>query len=168
MKPRQKRLFAILATLAGVGVAVAIILIAFEQNLLYYVTPSELHVELLVSENNTQNNATNSTPAKKYHLGGMVKQGSVLRTANSLNVTFVLTDYEKEVPVSYSGILPDLFREGQGIIAIGSLQADGSLKAEKVLAKHDENYMPPKLDKDSMNKKMLEQRSNSSGTDKKP
>jgi cytochrome c-type biogenesis protein CcmE len=135
MKTRQKRLFAVLATLVGVGIATAMILKAFDQNLLYYTTPSELVAEI----------AAPDYVAKKYHLGGMVKTGSVQRTENSLAVQFVLTDYTEEVLVHFSGILPDLFREGQGIIAIGRIQEDGSLLAEKVLAKHDENYRPPNL-----------------------
>ena len=135
MKARHKRLVAILATLIGVSIATAMILKAFDQNLLYYTTPSELQAEF-------------SKPnyiANKYHLGGMVKTDSVKRDENTLLVHFTLTDYTSEVPVDFSGILPDLFKEGQGIIAIGKLQKDGTLLAEKVLAKHDENYMPPNL-----------------------
>ena len=135
MKSRHKRLVAILATLAGVGIATAMILKAFDQNLLYYTTPNELVLEAA---------EPNYVP-KKYHLGGMVKTGSVIRVENELEVKFILTDYKSEVPVQFSGILPDLFREGQGIIAIGTLQGDGTLAADKVLAKHDENYMPPNL-----------------------
>ncbi len=135
MKARQKRLLAVLLTLAGVGIATAIILKAFGANLLYYTTPTEL-----VTETKTADYVP-----KKYHLGGMVKEGAVVRKDNSLDVKFVLTDYTSEIPVEFDGILPDLFREGQGIIAIGVMQADGTLKAEKVLAKHDENYMPPNL-----------------------
>lgn len=135
MKARHKRLIAILLTLSGVSIATVIILKAFDQNLLYYTTPSELMAEVVPA----------NSPPKKYHLGGMVKSGSVVRKNNSLDVSFVLTDYKVEVPVRFSGILPDLFREEQGIIAIGRLQADGSLLADKVLAKHDENYMPPNL-----------------------
>ncbi len=135
MKPRQKRLLAVLLTLTGVAIATAIILKAFDANLLYYTTPTELSAEV---------KATDYVP-KKYHLGGMVKEGAVIRKDNSLDVSFVLTDYTSEIPVEFDGILPDLFREGQGIIAIGVMQADGTLKADKVLAKHDENYMPPNL-----------------------
>ena len=135
MKSRHKRLVAVLATLTGVGIATAMILKAFDQNLLYYTTPNELVLEAA---------EPNYVP-KKYHLGGMVKTGSVIRAENKLEVKFILTDYKAEVPVQFSGILPDLFREGQGIIAIGTLQGDGTLAADKVLAKHDENYMPPNL-----------------------
>lgn len=135
MKARQKRLLAVILSLVGVGIATAIILKAFDANLLYYTTPTELV---------TETKSADYVP-KKYHLGGMVKEGAVVRKDSSLEVSFVLTDYTSEVPVEFSGILPDLFREGQGIIAIGTLQANGTLKAEKVLAKHDENYMPPNL-----------------------
>ena len=135
MKARHKRLLAILLSLAGVGIATAIILKAFDANLLYYTTPTELVLET----------KTGDYVPKKYHLGGMVKEGAVVRKDNSLEVSFVLTDYTSEIPVEFDGILPDLFKEGQGIIAIGTMQSDGSLKAEKVLAKHDENYMPPNL-----------------------
>jgi len=135
MKARHKRLVAILFSLLGVGIATAIILKAFDANLLYYTTPSELIAET---------KAENYLP-KKYHLGGMVKEGAVQRKDSSLDVSFVLTDYTSEVLVEFTGILPDLFREGEGIIAIGVMQTNGVLKAEKVLAKHDENYMPPNL-----------------------
>ena len=148
MKARQKRLLAVLLSLAGVGIATAVILKAFDANLLYYTTPTELV---------TETKAADYVP-KKYHLGGMVKEGAVVRKDNSLNVKFVLTDYTSEVPVEFDGILPDLFREGQGIIAIGVLQADGTLKAEKVLAKHDENYMPPNLPTDMPNNDLAKEK----------
>jgi len=135
MKARQKRLIAVLISLLGVGIATALILKTFDANLLYYTTPSELSIEA---------QAIDYVP-KKYHLGGLVKEGAVERKNNSLDVKFVLTDHSSEIPVEFSGILPDLFREGQGIIAIGIMQTNGVLKAEKVLAKHDENYMPPNL-----------------------
>ena len=143
MKSRHKRLLAILFTLLGVSLATIMILKAFDKNLLYYTTPSELVAERLADK--TAVPSEDVVQVKKYHLGGMVKDGSVIREANSLQVDFILTDYTSEVPVSFSGILPDLFKEGQGIIAIGKMQKDGSLLAEKVLAKHDENYMPPNL-----------------------
>jgi len=135
MKARQKRLIAVMFSLFGLGLATFIILKAFDANLLYYTTPTELVAETKEPD----------YVPKKYHLGGMVKEGAVVRTSNSLDVSFVLTDFAAEVPVRFSGILPDLFREGQGIIAIGTLQSNGVLVAEKVLAKHDENYMPPNL-----------------------
>lgn len=143
MKARHKRLLAILFTLLGVSLATAMILKAFDKNLLYYTTPSELVAELSADKTTAQ--IESDPQVKKYHLGGMVKEKSVIREANSLQVDFVLTDYTSEIPVSFSGILPDLFKEGQGIIAIGKMQENGTLLAEKVLAKHDENYMPPNL-----------------------
>ena len=143
MKARHKRLLAILFSLLGISIATIMILKAFDKNLLYYTTPSELVAELLANE--TAIEPVTIVQAKKYHLGGMVKENSVVREANSLLVDFVLTDYTSEIPVSFSGILPDLFKEGQGIIAIGKIQKDGTLLADKVLAKHDENYMPPNL-----------------------
>ena len=133
MKARHKRLSAILLTLLGVSIAIGFILKAMNANLLYYSTPTQLLTE-----------TSDEQKTKKHHLGGMVKEGSVVREQDSLNVSFVLTDYSNEVSVTYADILPDLFREGQGIVAIGYLR-DGSFVAQKVLAKHDENYMPPDI-----------------------
>ena len=135
MTPRQKRMVTVVAILAGVGVATTFALKAFNQNLLYYYSP-------------TQISAGEAPTARTFRVGGLVQNNSVKREAGSLEVTFVLTDFQKEVPVSYTGILPDLFREGQGIIARGKLD-NGRFVAEEVLAKHDENYMPPEV-KDSL------------------
>ena len=135
MTPRQKRMVTVVAILAGVGIATTFALKAFNQNLLYYYSP-------------TQISAGEAPTARTFRVGGLVQNNSVKREAGSLEVTFVLTDFQKEVPVSYTGILPDLFREGQGIIARGKLD-DGRFVAEEVLAKHDENYMPPEV-KDSL------------------
>jgi cytochrome c-type biogenesis protein CcmE len=121
----------VVAILAGVGVATTFALKAFNQNLLYYYSP-------------TQISAGEAPTARTFRVGGLVQNNSVKREAGSLEVTFVLTDFQKEVPVSYTGILPDLFREGQGIIARGKLD-NGRFVAEEVLAKHDENYMPPEV-----------------------
>jgi cytochrome c-type biogenesis protein CcmE len=121
----------VVAILAGVGIATAFALKAFNQNLLYYYSP-------------TQISAGEAPTARTFRVGGLVQNNSVTRQPGSLEVTFVLTDFQKEVPVSYTGILPDLFREGQGIIARGKLD-DGRFVAEEVLAKHDENYMPPEV-----------------------
>ena len=129
MTPRQKRMVTVVAILAGVGIATTFALKAFNQNLLYYYSP-------------TQISAGEAPTARTFRVGGLVQNNSVKREAGSLEVTFVLTDFQKEVPVSYTGILPDLFREGQGIIARGKLD-NGRFVAEEVLAKHDENYMPP-------------------------
>ena len=131
MTPRQKRMVTVAAILAGVGIATTFALKAFNQNLLYYYSP-------------TQISAGEAPTARTFRVGGLVQNNSVKREAGSLEVTFVLTDFQKEVPVSYTGILPDLFREGQGIIARGKLD-NGRFVAEEVLAKHDENYMPPEV-----------------------
>jgi cytochrome c-type biogenesis protein CcmE len=116
--------------LLGVGGATALALTAFQDNLLYFYSPSEV-------------TAGKAPPDRVFRIGGMVTQGSVQRAPGSMEVRFVLTDYAKNVTVSYSGLLPDLFREGQGIVARGKIGADGIFTAEEVLAKHDENYMPP-------------------------
>jgi len=126
----------VVAILAGVGVATAFALQAFQKNLLYYYSPTQI----LAGE---------APDARSFRVGGLVETGSVKRAPGSLEVRFVLTDYANTVGVSYTGVLPDLFREGQGIIARGKLGSDGLFVAEEVLAKHDENYMPPEV-KDSL------------------
>ena len=128
MKPRHKRLAAVAAGVAALGVATALILNAFQSNLVFFYTPSQI--------------AANEAPVgKSFRIGGMVETGSVKR--DGVEVRFVVTDTAKNVPVVYSGILPDLFREGKGVVAQGQLGADGVFRAREVLAKHDENYMPP-------------------------
>jgi cytochrome c-type biogenesis protein CcmE len=114
----------------GVGAAVAFALTAFQENLLYFYTPSDVL-------------AGKAPKDKSFRLGGMVPEGSFKRPAGSMEATFVLTDYAQNVTVKYTGVLPDLFREGQGVVARGRLGEDGVFVAEEVLAKHDENYMPP-------------------------
>jgi len=136
MTPRRKRMLAVLAILAGVGVATAFALQAFQKNLLYYYSPTQIH-------------AGEAPGARSFRVGGLVENGSVHREPGSLEVRFTLTDYANVVTVSYTGVLPDLFREGQGIIARGRLDQSGVFVAEEVLAKHDENYMPPEV-KDSL------------------
>ncbi|MGB5102447.1 MAG: cytochrome c maturation protein CcmE [Steroidobacteraceae bacterium] len=136
MTPRQKRMVTVVAILAGVGVATAFALQAFQKNLLYYYSPTQI----LAGE---------APDARSFRVGGLVETGSVKRAPGSLEVRFVLTDFANTVGVSYTGVLPDLFREGQGIIARGKLGNDGLFVAEEVLAKHDENYMPPEV-KDSL------------------
>lgn len=136
MTPRQKRMVTVVAILAGVGVATAFALQAFQKNLLYYYSPTQI----LAGE---------APDARSFRVGGLVETGSVQRAPGSLEVRFTLTDYANTVGVSYTGVLPDLFREGQGIIARGKLADDGMFVAEEVLAKHDENYMPPEV-KDSL------------------
>jgi cytochrome c-type biogenesis protein CcmE len=130
MTPRRQRLLLVAAALVGVGIAVALALRAFQENLLYFYSPSQV--------------SRGEAPAdKRFRVGGIVVVGSVLRESGSLTVRFRLTDTQHELPVSYTGILPDLFREGQGIVTYGRLESDGLFAADEVLAKHDENYMPP-------------------------
>ena len=130
MKPRTRRVFAIVAGLATLGVATALVLNAFQSNLVFFFSPSQI--------------SANEAPRdRSFRVGGLVEEGSVKRDATGLTVNFVVTDLAKTVPVSYTGLLPDLFREGKGVVAQGKLGADGVFRADQVLAKHDENYMPP-------------------------
>lgn len=128
MKPRQKRIALIAGGLATLGIAAALVLNALDSNIALYVTPSEVA-------------AGKAPQGKAFRIGGMVKEGSLKR--NELTVSFVITDTAKEIPVAYTGILPDLFKEGKGAVIQGKLGADGLFAATEVLAKHDENYMPP-------------------------
>jgi cytochrome c-type biogenesis protein CcmE len=130
--PRRKRLLAVLAILAGVGIATALAMLAFRDNLLYFYNP-------------TQVLAGDAPQGRKFRIGGMVTAGSVQRTPGSLEVRFIVTDYRNSIPVRYEGLLPDLFREGQGVVAHGRIDASGQFVADEVLAKHDENYMPPEV-----------------------
>lgn len=132
MTKRQRRMFVVAMLLLGVGGATALALNAFRDNLLYFVSPSEVV-------------AGDAPAARAFRLGGMVEEGSVERESDKLRVRFVLTDFAQRVPVQYDGILPDLFREGQGIVAKGSLDGQGVFVATEVLAKHDETYMPPEV-----------------------
>ncbi len=133
MKPiRKQRLGLILLMLAGVALAVTFALKAFNENLMYFFSTTD------VAEGKAPENSL-------FRLGGMVVKGSVKRPGDGMTVHFKLTDYNKEVNVEYTGILPDLFREGQGIVAKGRLNKRGVFVAEEVLAKHDENYMPPEV-----------------------
>ena len=128
MKPRTKRLLAILGGLAALGAATALVLSAFQENLVFFFTPTQV--------------AANEAPkGRLFRIGGMVEKGSVQRSG--VEVRFVVTDTAKTIPVVYRGPLPDLFREGKGVVAQGQLNADGVFQAREVLAKHDENYMPP-------------------------
>jgi len=133
MTPRRKRLLAVLAILGGVGLATVVAIKAFDNNLSYFYDPSQ------VADGK-------APPDKSFRVGGMVTKGSLTRTPGTLEVRFVLTDFAHDVPVSYTGLLPDLFREGQGIIAHGRLQG-GVFVADEVLAKHDEKYTPPEVAK---------------------
>jgi cytochrome c-type biogenesis protein CcmE len=132
MTPRRKRMATVAAILVGVGIATAFALQAFQKNLLYYYSPSQIK-------------AGEAPSNRSFRVGGLVENGSLKREPGSLEVHFTLTDYAQEMVVSYTGVLPDLFREGQGVIARGKLGPDGSFVAEEVLAKHDENYMPPEV-----------------------
>jgi cytochrome c-type biogenesis protein CcmE len=132
MTRRQRRMLMVVFLVAGVGVAGALALKAFQQNLLYFISPSEVVLGKAPHE-------------RLFRLGGMVKKGSVHRDKGSLKVRFVLTDFAHDVPVVYEGILPDLFREGQGVVTNGRLGPDGVFVASEVLAKHDEKYMPPEV-----------------------
>lgn len=130
MKPRTKRAIAIVAGVAAVGVAVALVLNAFRSNLVFFFTPSQVV-------------AHEAPRDRAFRIGGLVEVGSVVRDKDALTVHFRVTDTAQTIAVVYSGILPDLFREGKGVVAQGMLGADGSFHASDVLAKHDENYMPP-------------------------
>lgn len=132
MKPRRRRMLAVAAVLAGVGLAVGLALQAFQENLLFFYSP-------------TQVLAGEPPEGRQFRIGGLVSPGSLEREPGALEVRFLVTDNQNSLTVSYVGVLPDLFREGQGVVAKGALQADGSFRAAEVLAKHDENYMPPEV-----------------------
>jgi cytochrome c-type biogenesis protein CcmE len=133
MKPiRKQRLYLIVLMVTGIAVAVGFALNAFNENLMFFFSPSQV-----VAGEAPRDHA--------FRLGGMVVDGSVERPGDDLLVRFDLTDFEKVVSVEYTGILPDLFREGQGIVSKGRLREDGIFVADEVLAKHDENYMPPEV-----------------------
>ena len=130
MKPRHKRIAIITAGVAAIAVAAALVLNAFQSNLVFFFSPSQI--------------AAGEAPRDRaFRVGGMVQTGSVKRLGDGLTVEFIVTDTAKSIPVSYKGILPDLFREGKGVVAQGRLGPDGVFRADEVLAKHDENYMPP-------------------------
>ena len=132
MTPRRQRMLVVGLVIAGVAIAIGLALRAFDQNLLYFYTPSQVA-------------AGQAPPGKKFRLGGLVTRGSLQRRPGQLEVRFEVTDLKKGMNVAYSGVLPDLFREGQGVIANGVMAADGTFRADEVLAKHDENYMPPEV-----------------------
>jgi cytochrome c-type biogenesis protein CcmE len=132
MNKRSRRKVLIIAVLFGVTVATVLGLTAFQENLLYFYSPADVKAGKA---------PTNHT----FRIGGLVIAGSVIREKDGLKVAFDLTDNTEVITVEYTGILPDLFREGQGIVAMGSLQKSGIFVAEEVLAKHDENYMPPEV-----------------------
>jgi len=130
MKPRHKRFVLIGVGIGGLALSATLVLSAFQKNLVFFFTPSQV--------------AANEAPVgKSFRIGGLVEKGSVKREADGVTVQFVVTDTARSIPVSYRGILPDLFREGKGVVTQGRLGPDGLFRAEEVLAKHDENYMPP-------------------------
>ena len=132
MTPRRKRLLAVVAIVGGVTAATALAMLAFQDNLLYFYNP-------------TQVVAGEAPSGRTFRIGGLVTQGSLQKTEGTLKIRFVVTDFKESVPVNYEGLLPDLFREGQGVIAHGRLANNGEFVADEVLAKHDENYMPPEV-----------------------
>ena len=131
MKRRHKRIAFIAAGLAGLAIAAALVLNAFQDNLVFFFSPSQV--------------AAGEAPKRTFRLGGMVLAGSLKREPGTLNVSFVVTDNVHSVPVRYDRVLPDLFREGAGAVVIGRLNDNGEFIGEEVLAKHDENYMPPEV-----------------------
>ena len=132
MKPRRQRMLAVGLAAAGIIIAVGLTLRAFQENMMFYVEIADVV-------------AGNAPADRNFRVGGLVVEGSVRRDPGELQLSFTLTDLEDELQVLYSGVLPDLFREGQGIIAHGKMNEDGAFVADEVLAKHDENYMPPEL-----------------------
>jgi cytochrome c-type biogenesis protein CcmE len=130
MKPRHRRLGWIVGGLCALGIAAALVLNAFRSNLIFFYTPSQV--------------AGKEAPqGRPFRVGGLVEAGSLAREPNTLTVRFRVTDTAQTIPVIYTGLLPDLFKEGKGVVAQGTLGSDGVFRASEVLAKHDENYMPP-------------------------
>lgn len=133
MTRKRRRLIVLLVCAIGVGSATALTLSAFSDNLVFFVSPSDL--------------AKGTPNGRQMRLGGLVQQGTVERSSNGIaGATFKVTDGNASVPVAYKGILPDLFREGQGVVVLGVEQSDGVFKASEVLAKHDETYMPKEVE----------------------
>ena len=134
MTPRRKRLLIVAGVLVGVGVATALATRAFKENLSYFYDPTQV--------------VSGEAPhGRAIRVGGMVTKGSVQREPGSLEVRFTVTDFKSTVTIAYAGVLPDLFREGQGVIARGTLDGSGVFVADEVLAKHDEKYTPPDVQK---------------------
>ena len=130
MKPRHKRFVLVGVGIAGLALSATLVLSAFQKNLVFFYTPSQV--------------AAHEAPVgKSFRIGGLVEKGSLKRQADGVTVQFVVTDTAKSIPVVYRGILPDLFKEGKGVVTQGKIGPDGTFRADEVLAKHDENYMPP-------------------------
>ena len=138
MKPRQKRFAYIIVGIAAVGLAVGLVLNALKDNVSLYFTPTQVYNKEAPQD-------------RSFRIGGLVEQGSLKREGDGLTARFVITDLKKSLPVVYVGILPDLFKEGKGVVAQGKMESDGVMHASEVLAKHDENYMPPEA-KDALDK----------------
>lgn len=130
MKPRTQRAAIVVGALAVLGVAVALVLNAFNSNLVFFFSPTQVF-------------ANEAPRDRSFRIGGLVQEGSLQRESQGLTIRFLVTDRAKTIPVTYTGLLPDLFKEGKGVVAQGKLGADGVFRADQVLAKHDENYMPP-------------------------
>jgi cytochrome c-type biogenesis protein CcmE len=128
MKPRHKRIAIIAGGVAAIAIAAALVLNAFQSNVVFFFTPSQVA-------------AGEAPKGRAFRIGGLVKTGTLQR--NDMTVHFIVTDTAKEIPVAYTGIVPDLFREGRGVVAQGTVGGDGTFVASEILAKHDENYMPP-------------------------
>ncbi|MDX9861186.1 MAG: cytochrome c maturation protein CcmE [Rhodospirillales bacterium] len=131
MKPKRRRLTFVLIGMGLLAAAAALVLAAFRDSIVFFYSPSEIHAKALPAE-------------QRIRVGGLVEEGSLSRAAGSGTITFRITDLAETIAVTYTGILPDLFREGQGVVAEGRFE-DDVLKADEVLAKHDENYMPPEV-----------------------
>ena len=132
MTARRNRMFLIGLVATGVAISAFLALQAFEENLLFFFSPAQV--------------ASGEAPTDRtFRIGGMVLEDSIEREIGSLTMTFIVTDYTASIPVSYTGVLPDLFAENQGVVARGRLDSQGSFVAEEILAKHDENYMPPEV-----------------------
>ena len=132
MTPRRQRMLAVGLAVTGLAIATALSLTAFRENMMFYIELDQVA-------------AGNVPETRTYRVGGMVKEGTIERASGSMDVEFTITDYQNSLGVRYNGVLPDLFREGQGVIAHGRLGEDGVFQADKILAKHDENYMPPEV-----------------------
>ncbi len=130
MKPRQKKFVYIIVALAALGSAVGLVLYALKDNVSLFFTPTQIYKK-------------EAPQGRNFRVGGLVQEGSVKRQSDGLTVHFVITDNAHSIPVIYKGILPDLFKEGKGVVAQGKIQADDIFHAEEVLAKHDENYIAP-------------------------
>jgi cytochrome c-type biogenesis protein CcmE len=134
MTPRRRRMALVALIVVGVGIAGTLALRAFRENVMFYFDPTKVAAGAV-------------KPGQRFRLGGMVVKGSLQRTPGTLNVSFAVTDFQHSVPVRYASVLPDLFREGAGMVAYGRLDGSGTFVADEVLAKHDEKYMPPELTK---------------------